>query len=127
MTGRFHLGGKIALVTGAASGLGLAIATCFLEAGARGDAIRLDGDAAADRAATLGPEAAAIALDVASDDDWQQGLRAVEQRFGGLHILVNNAGICVTGSIEDLSLDSWRAATRSISTAVFLDVGMRWR
>ncbi len=103
-----RLAGKIALVTGAGSGLGAAIAAMFVRQGARVLLTDIDGAAAARKAEALGLSAAAFAHDVTKPDHWSAAVAQAESRFGGLHILVNNAGICVPGTIEDTSLEDWR-------------------
>ena len=115
-----RLAGKIALVTGAGSGLGAAIATMFVRQGARVLMTDIDGVAVARHAGSLGPSAAAMAHDVTTPDDWQAAVAEAENRFGGLHILVNNAGICVAGTIEDTSLEDWRRTHAIDLDGVFL-------
>ncbi len=87
------------LVTGAASGLGAALTTAFR---ARGDDVL-----ATDRVGGTGIEA----LDITSDADWSAALTTVQQRWGGLDVLVNNAGVAGGGRIERCSLDEWRWIT----------------
>lgn len=115
-----RLSGKIALVTGAASGLGLAIAARFLGEGARVILTDRDESRLRERADALGEGAAAQRLDVTSEEDWRAAIAAVSQRFGELHILVNNAGICVPGTIEQTSLDQWRSTHAVNLDSVFL-------
>ncbi len=87
------------LVTGAASGLGAALTSAFR---ARGDEVL-----ATDLVASEGIER----LDITSDADWAAALAVVEQRWGGLDVLVNNAGVAGGGRIELCSLDDWRWIT----------------
>ncbi len=87
------------LVTGAASGLGAALTTAFR---ARGDDVL-----ATDRVAGADIEQ----LDVTSDADWATTLTTVRERWGGLDVLVNNAGVAGGGRIELCSLDDWRWIT----------------
>lgn len=103
-----RLAGKVALVTGAASGLGAAMAAKFIAEGARVVLTDLNGAGAAAKAAMLGPMAAATAHDVTSPDQWSAALAFAEAAFGGLHILVNNAGIGTGGTVESTSYDDWR-------------------
>ncbi|WP_157218480.1 glucose 1-dehydrogenase [Flavisphingomonas formosensis] len=113
-----RLAGKTALVTGAASGLGLAIATRFVREGAR--VLLTDRDAAAvcDRADALGMPFAHH--DVTLEADWTEAINAAEQAWGGLHILVNNAGICIPGTIEETDLAAWRRTHAVNLDAVYL-------
>lgn len=115
-----RLGGKIALVTGAASGLGAATARMFVREGARVLLTDIDSDGAARVAGELGEAASAVRHDVTSTDDWEAAVAAAEARFGGLHILVNNAGIATAGSVEETSLEDWRRVHAVDLDGVFL-------
>jgi len=112
--------GKIALVTGAGSGLGAAIAAMFVREGARVLLTDIDGDAAGMRAERLGANAAAFRHDVTSPQDWAGAVAEAEARFGGLHVLVNNAGIGIVGSVEETSLEDWRRVHAVDLDSVFL-------
>jgi NAD(P)-dependent dehydrogenase (short-subunit alcohol dehydrogenase family) len=99
---------KTVVITGGASGIGAAAAR---EAVARGQRVAVcDIKIAAAEAlcAELGPEALAVHLDVRSAEDWKGMWDAVRERFGGIDVLVNNAGIIHTGFARDLSLDQHR-------------------
>jgi NAD(P)-dependent dehydrogenase (short-subunit alcohol dehydrogenase family) len=91
-------------VTGAASGLGAALATAFLN---RGDEVLL-----CDLAPAIDVPAGAQyqRLDVTSDADWDAARTWVEQEWGGLDILVNNAGIATGGRIDVAGMDEWYRA-----------------
>jgi NAD(P)-dependent dehydrogenase (short-subunit alcohol dehydrogenase family) len=102
--------GRVAIITGAASGIGLAIAERLASAGARLVMTDLDGDAVQHAAATLGDQGAevqALTLDVRDADAVELAGRHAVERFGGLHIAVNNAGIVNRGHSWELSLDDW--------------------
>ncbi|HZP29728.1 MAG TPA: SDR family NAD(P)-dependent oxidoreductase [Acidimicrobiia bacterium] len=91
-----RLAGRVALVTGAGSGIGRAIATLFGAHGARVAVNDVSAGAAADTAGALeaeGVEALVVAADVASSEAVAAMFAAVDSRFGGLDVLVNNAGI----------------------------------
>lgn len=115
-----RLESKIALVTGAASGLGKRMAERFAEAGARVLLTDIDADGAAAAAAAIGPSAAAFRHDVTSEADWDAAVAEAKRVFGGLHILVNNAGIGTPGSVEHTSLDDWRRVHAIDLDGVFL-------
>jgi 3alpha(or 20beta)-hydroxysteroid dehydrogenase len=88
-----RLAGKIAIITGASQGMGMAHARAFVAQGAKvvlGDLNEPGGKALASE---LGPNAVFIKQDVARAEDWQAVLREAEKRFGAVNVLVNNAGI----------------------------------
>ncbi|KPF66770.1 3-beta hydroxysteroid dehydrogenase [alpha proteobacterium AAP81b] len=103
-----RLAGKTALITGAAQGLGAAMAQRFVDEGARVLLTDINAAGAADQAARLGDAAASIAHDVTDVAQWEAALAFVEERFGGLHVLVNNAGIAAGSTVEATSFDDWR-------------------
>jgi NAD(P)-dependent dehydrogenase (short-subunit alcohol dehydrogenase family) len=88
-----QLSGKVAIVTGGASGLGRAIVEVFAEEGARVVIGDVDADGGKTLAAELGSTAAFKATDVAEADDVQELVDFAVDEFGGLHVMVNNAGI----------------------------------
>jgi NADP-dependent 3-hydroxy acid dehydrogenase YdfG len=93
------------LVTGAASGLGLAVAQRFRRAGWRVLVSDVDLEAAKAAATELGGEA--IRLDVTSDDDWAAARDWCEREWGGLDVLVNNAGVAAGGRFEKIDTADW--------------------
>ena len=105
---QFDLTGRVALVTGASRGLGVAMATALAEAGARVVVTSTRQDeierSAAAIAATTGRDVVGVAGDVSSEDDSVRVVSRVEDTFGRLDILVNNAGINLRGSIDELPL-----------------------
>ncbi|MEO7190823.1 MAG: glucose 1-dehydrogenase [Vicinamibacterales bacterium] len=104
----FSLNGKIALITGAASGIGEAIATLFAQAGATVYVADRDGANAARVADALrqqGAHAEVITLDVASETDCARAAEQVAEAGHVLDILVNNAGIGHVGTIEQTTAD----------------------
>lgn len=107
-----RLAGKTALITGGAGGIGSAMARAFVAEGARVMVTDIDGQAAAAVAAALNADrpgsAAAVAHDVTSQADWAAALDACRRQFGGLGVLVNNAGIWAIGAVDDTEPETWR-------------------
>ena len=102
-----RLAGKVALITGAAGGLGAAIAARYREEGAVvfiADVTKEQGEATA---ASLG--ATFVALDVTSEAAWKDAIATVVAKAGRLDILVNNAGINVRKNIEEMPIESFEA------------------
>jgi NAD(P)-dependent dehydrogenase (short-subunit alcohol dehydrogenase family) len=99
------------LITGAASGLGLALATRYAAAGRRVLLTDLDQDAL-DRAVASLPapgraRAATRVLDVRSDDDWEDARAWVQEQWDGLDVLVNNAGVATGGRFPQTPMEDW--------------------
>jgi 2-dehydro-3-deoxy-L-rhamnonate dehydrogenase (NAD+) len=112
---------KTALVTGAARGIGLAIASRFAADGARVALLDLDGAAADAAAKKVGGGAIALAADVTKAGEIDSAINRVIDAWGRLDILVNNAGI--TGRsfpIWELSDEDWRRVIDADLTSVFL-------
>ena len=122
MTGRVK--GKVALVTGGASGLGKSTAELLVAEGARVAVTDIDeaaGRAVVDRVnASSAASAIFLRHDVTDEDQWTSVLRDVTESFGGLHILVNNAGISLTRNVEELELEEWRRVHAVDLDSVFL-------
>lgn len=115
-----ELEGKVALVTGGASGIGLRAAQVFAEAGASVVLADRDADGAAEAARQIGPNAAAIGGDVTNEDDAAAMVDACVQHFGRLDIAFNNAGIGGFAPIQDYELDAFRRVIDVCLTGVFL-------
>ena len=99
---------RVALVTGAAQGIGLAIASRLVEAGARVMLADLDVDAASAAADGLGERATGVACDVVDEASVAGCVADVVERFGRLDVLVNNAGITRDGMLHRMSLEDFR-------------------
>lgn len=118
-----RLRGRVALVTGAARGQGAAEARLFVEEGARvmiADVLDDEGDRLAEE---LGDAATYQHLDVGDEDQWADAVRRCETELGGLHVLVNNAGIVRFGPLASCTLDEYLEIVRVNQVGVFL--GMR--
>jgi len=105
------LQGKVALITGAASGIGKAIALRYAHEGARVAIADLDSDkaeATAEEIHANGGEAMVIPMDVTDEDAVEQGVARVIHQWGQLDIVVSNAGIQLVKPIETFSLSEWR-------------------
>ncbi|HET7071781.1 MAG TPA: SDR family NAD(P)-dependent oxidoreductase [Nocardioides sp.] len=95
------------LVTGAASGLGAALTLAFRERGDEVLATDLTGDGGFRKSAGA-PSPTTEKLDITSDDDWAAALEWVEEHWGGLDVLVNNAGVAGGGRIDVAGIDEWQ-------------------
>ncbi len=114
-----RLAGKVAVVSGGASGIGFAAAQRFVEHGAI--AILADVNlAAAEKAAEGHDRFVAMQLDVTSDEGWASVLDATVDRFGKVDAVVNNAGIFSMRDIESISLDEWHRTMEVNVDGVFL-------
>jgi NAD(P)-dependent dehydrogenase (short-subunit alcohol dehydrogenase family) len=103
--------GKTAFVTGAASGIGLALARAFAEAGSNIILADIEHDAlhqAVDELARIGPEIHGVVCDVAEPASVHRAARQAISTFGKIHILCNNAGVGGGSGIDSISLDTWR-------------------
>jgi len=112
---------RVALVTGAASGIGRACAVALAREGARVLACDVD-EAGLEETAGLSEAIGAHRLDVTQEADWASAVAAAEARFGALHVLVNNAGLCVSARVIDTTLETWRRQNAVNLDGVFLGV-----
>lgn len=116
--------GKVAIVTGAASGMGEASAQLLAREGAAVVISDLQGDkgkAVAESIVAAGGRGLHVEHDVTSEESWRNVMAKTLEAFGGLDILVNNAGVGAPfGSVEDLSLDDWRKVMAVNMEGVFL-------
>jgi NAD(P)-dependent dehydrogenase (short-subunit alcohol dehydrogenase family) len=115
-----RLQNKVALVTGAASGIGADIASRLRAEGAAVFIADVDQANGMRLAESLGPGVTFVKLDVTQDESWDQAMTAVHAQSGRLDILVNNAGITLPGTVESISLDDWRRTLDVDLTGVFL-------
>ncbi len=119
-----RVSGKVALVTGAASGLGKADAAALVREGAKVVITDINEGAGRELEGVLNAAQAGSAFflpqDVSSESRWQEVFAEIGRRFGGLHILVNNAGMVVIGTPESATLDQFHAHLRVMTDSVFL-------
>lgn len=118
-----RLEGRVAFVSGGLRGIGLAIVERYVAEGAQvvlSDLDPAEGDAVRAAIGRLGNSASYLRADVTSQADWQAALDHVSQRHGRLDVLVNNAGIDLTGPVEELDLEGWRRIMAINVDGVFL-------
>src|SRR5881296_3807918 len=118
-----NLNGKVALITGASKGLGKAMALALAGAGAKLALASRNADqlqAVAKEAQAAGGEAKVFVADVAREDQVARLEREVMAAYGGVQILINNAGINVRKPITDFTLDEWNSVINTNLTSVFL-------
>lgn len=112
--------GKIAVVTGASRGVGLADAQLLVREGARVIMTDVNEEAGEKAADDLGEAARFVKQDVSSEQGWKELMALVDDSYGGLDILVNNAAILQLGNIEDESLEGFRRVMAINGESVFL-------
>src|SRR5258706_15278373 len=118
-----RLDGKVALISGAARGIGGETALLMAEAGAKvvlGDVLDERGRETARAIETAGGGALYVHLDVTREEDWTAAIETATTRFGRLDILVNNAGLFLGKGIEEASLAEWQRLCAVNLTGVFL-------
>jgi NAD(P)-dependent dehydrogenase (short-subunit alcohol dehydrogenase family) len=125
MAGR--LNGKVALISGAARGMGECEARLFAREGAKvvlGDALEEQGQQVAREIIQQGGAATFVRLDVTVENDWQHAVETAERTYGKLDVLVNNAGIARMAPLDETSLEVWNEVINVNQTGVFL--GMKY-
>lgn len=118
--GMLDFGGSVVLITGGSSGIGLACVKAFAERGARVIAASLDSAPEDARLGDLGERVSFIGLDVRSERQWARCMQAVVEQHGCLDVLINSAGVLLHASIEDTSLEQFRAVQAVNVEGVFL-------
>ena len=111
---------KVALVTGGGSGIGEAICIRLAEEGAIVVVTDINEESAAAVASSIGGGALALHQDVTDEQRWIDIITEIMDRFGRLDVLVNNAGIALVGTVEDLSLEDWQRTQEVNVDAVFV-------
>jgi NAD(P)-dependent dehydrogenase (short-subunit alcohol dehydrogenase family) len=118
-----RLEGRVALVTGGASGIGRATAYRLADEGAKvliTDIADEAGELVAKHLTELGHDASYVHHDVSSEAEWENAVDQAMERYGGLDILFNNAGIGDLGTIEDTDLASYEKTVAVTQTSVYL-------
>jgi NAD(P)-dependent dehydrogenase (short-subunit alcohol dehydrogenase family) len=122
-----RLAGKVALISGAASGMGQSEATIFAREGAKvvvGDILEAQGRDVVENIAKAGGQARFVKLDVTDENAWRDAVAATVAAFGKLDVLVNNAGISGTFDPDTLSVAAWDTLMNINAKGVFL--GMKY-
>lgn len=125
ITDPFRVDGKVALVTGAARGIGACSARLLAEAGAKVVVTDVESGLAEQVVREIrqaGGEAIARRLDVIDEEQWQAVIGDAVQTFGGIDVVVNNAGVENMNLVEDMPLRDWRQVMSVNSDGVFLGV-----
>ena len=120
-----RLTGKVAIISGAASGMGTATARMFAREGAKVVITDLDdtgGQGLVDKIGSAGGEAIFLHQDVSMEENWPGVIEAAERRFGRLDVMVANAGIGILCKAVEMSLADWRRQTAVNLDGVFLSV-----
>ncbi len=123
----FDLQGRVAIVTGGNGGIGLGIAEGLAGAGANvmvAARKKAKSEAAAKQLSAVGPKAASIEADVASEADWKRVVQQTLAEFGRIDILVNNAGILLGKAPDEYTLDEWHSILDTNLTSAFIGARM---
>jgi rhamnulose-1-phosphate aldolase/alcohol dehydrogenase len=115
-----ELQGKVALVTGAAGGIGRAVVGKLSAAGACVVAFDIDGEGALDTVADLGAAGVAVQGDVTTEAGVRAAFAGGVEAFGGVDIVVSNAGVASSAPIEETSLAEWQRIQAVLMTGYFL-------
>jgi len=115
-----RLAGKVALITGGASGLGANFAELMVREGGQVVLADINEELGREVAGRLGKAAAFVKLDVTSEEQWKAAIAASVEKFGALHVLLNSAGIGLTKTVEDIELEEWRKVHAIDLDGVFL-------
>jgi NAD(P)-dependent dehydrogenase (short-subunit alcohol dehydrogenase family) len=120
-----RLKGKVAIITGAASGMGKSVAQIFAREGARvtlADINEAGGKQAAEEIKKAGGEAMFFKLDVTSEEMWKETVNATVKKWGKLTTLVNCAGVFFGKSIEDMTYAEWKRVLAINLDGTFLGI-----
>jgi rhamnulose-1-phosphate aldolase/alcohol dehydrogenase len=115
-----ELQGQVALVTGAAGGIGRAVVDSLAEAGACVVGFDLDGEGAGDAVSSLGDRGVSVGGDVRSEEAVETAFTAAVEAFGGVDVVVSNAGVASSAPIQDTTLAEWNRNQEILGTGYFL-------
>ncbi|HET8882299.1 MAG TPA: SDR family oxidoreductase [Solimonas sp.] len=115
-----RVSGKVAIITGAASGVGKEDALLLAREGAQVVLTDVNEDAGRALAKDIGDAALFIRHDISSEADWKSVIATTQEKFGGVDILVNNAAILAYGTIETTTLELWQKIQKVNSDGYFL-------
>lgn len=115
-----RLDGKVALITGAAGGQGAASARRYVAEGARVAVADVEDDPGKELADELGSAARYFHLDVTDEGEWKSIVEHVLDAFGGVDVLINNAGVLKFGGVEDTTLSDYESVIRVNQIGTFL-------
>ncbi len=118
-----RLQGKVALISGAARGMGASEARLFAREGAKvvlGDVLHQQAKAVADEINDAGGHALAVNLNVTSEQSWRDAVQAAESSFGNVNVLINNAGILVREELEEGTDPGWDSTMNVNAKGVYL-------
>ena len=116
------LDGKIAVITGAASGMGIRHAEKFVEEGAKVVLADIAAEAGQKLADELGVNARFFKLNVASAEGWDEVVKFTEKEFGPINVLVNNAGIGIFKLMDDLTVEDFQKTMDVNTLSIFLSL-----
>src|SRR6266852_2567892 len=115
-----RLAGKVALITGGASGLGANAAALMVREGARVVVAHIAEDRGKAVADKLGSSGHFVKLDVTSEDNWKAAIGETVDKYGAFHVLLNSAGIGLSKTVEEITLEEWRRVHAIDLDGVFL-------
>ncbi|MGJ9458360.1 SDR family NAD(P)-dependent oxidoreductase [Oceanobacillus sp. CF4.6] len=119
-----RLDNKVAVITGAAGGMGASHAELFIKEGAKVIVADFNAEAGQKFADQLGENAAFVKIDVSSEEDWKNLVAKTEEIFGPINILINNAGITNYESVQDIDYETYQRMMKINSDSVLL--GMKY-
>lgn len=114
---------KVVVITGAAAGIGQAAAVSFAQQGAKVVATDMNAEGLQETASIIAKEGGDILTvvhDVSQEDQWIEVFKQTEEKFGGVDVLVNNAGIYIISPVTEITLETWNKLMAINVTGVFL-------